>query len=294
MIAALACLVLSAPPVPHSMLFSFDRFALYGPVASLGRVYPLDKEERPQAAVGPAVEVDLGDDPPEGDYVLRMPFDEAALPEGARPAHVRVLVKTLFTWSEAPARLRKGPGGHHALFVPVEAEGVYAVVLGGGPGHAPIDDLLSRELERFRTWVAAEGGTDVTAAVEPELIQRLGRAYGADLRKVRIVRARPGPRATAVLDGLLAFFEGGEGRSMRALTLGERVYVFGGPLLGGEDDPGPRRRALARELWHVVQWRRLGEGYWSAWAKALIEVGLKGHSMEVEADHKADEALSHL
>lgn len=280
------------PPVPHSLLFGMGSAALLGPVGAQPRIY--GTRPGPSGAVGKAVDVEL-DSSAAGTYLLRLPLDEAALPASARPGRVRVMREALLRWVEVPNcfLLRAARGREHAIVVPIQRSGVYALVLGAPQEPAPADILLRHVLERFRAWMVAEAGVDVTGSFRARDLRALGRLFRADLARVRIIRSSAGAHAAGVLSGVFDFFL----RPMppsRAFAFGDRVYLFGQHLFRAATTRKAIVATLGHAYWTVLQQQRLGEAYLGEWASQLVEHGATGHPMDREARAQAARAVRRL
>lgn len=114
-------------------------------------------------------------------------------------------------------------------------------------------------------------GVDITPAANRELVASIGEYFGEDFSKVRFRRG-------GILPYVVPF-------NYSAIVFGETVNVREGSefLL---DSPV----VMAEELYHVVQWRRLG------WARmpfvyiaGHLKSGYDGNRIEVEAKARARE-----
>lgn len=277
---------------PHSMLFKFNRHGLYGPITSKGTLYPAS--EKPAGLVGRSV-LAVIDDPSAGEWILRLGFDESKLPGSARPAAVRVVRYSLTGWVDVQARLHKNAGGKHSLFVPLASkESVFAVVLGARSEPPPLDDMVLRELQRFRAWLVLESGIDVRGSFREQDLTAIGKVLGIDTSALKIVRSQPGSKASAVAHGILKFFDREPPDFPLALTFDDTMYLFTKQLFAANVTRAMIIRTLAAGAWQVSRWRRAQTTYLRDWSEQLVRYRLDQIPLDKTTREKAALAVQKI
>jgi hypothetical protein len=148
-------------------------------------------------------------------------------------------------------------------------------------GTEGFDKFLSDSLASIFT---VYGGKGSEGAVDAALLKEIGEAFKQDFGKVRFIVNKELLEAWALVQKEIPGGKGAPG--VAALTAYETVVVA---------DAGQLKDVsiLAHELWHVVQYRKLGMlQYIQAYTKELLEKGYDKVSFELEARQKAEEFVT--
>ena len=279
----LFCLSLGCGPAaaqqPESMLFRFDRVAVFGPVDRSATVYPIDGG--PQRRVGWTVHVRV-DEGGEESFLVRMPLEAHKMPSHISTDRVRVVREAWMSWERVPS-WRIGD----ALYVRIHRSEILAAVVAGGEEPRPGVTLFASVLTRFRSWLVREGGEPITGPLRRQL-DVFARKAQVEAGEIFLVQPAQGPRARAIYLGVLQFFEHSDDSSGHAIAVGDAIY-----WLSEAQDRTAQAGVLAGALSRLLQQRRLQGLYVREWAEQWLG-DLEGRALELAVQQQRETLLREL